>query len=238
MELGSMRLRCCPQAPPNKIKPLPRTISAGARRLCSRRRRAGALLHVAAPDSRPLETVCADSTGQGTKPRDDDKFCLVEMEVRDCELDQYGLVSSDVYVDYLENGRQHCNMGCASASRSIITSPISFLFLLGSYLAREVFASRLGIGRDSIARTGNALALSEQKLNYYTPLKRGARFVVMVRVVQIKGARMVLEHFVETLPPERKLVLEATATVVFLDKDYRPTRVFPEVASKMRLHFF
>jgi hypothetical protein len=196
MELGSMRLRCCPQAPPNKIKPLPRTISAGARRLCSRRRRAGALLHVAAPDSRPLETVCADSTGQGTKPRfsrppgssicvllslfsivddamyrDDDKFCLVEMEVRDCELDQYGLVSSDVYVDYLENGRQHCNMGCASASRSIITSPISFLFLLGSYLAREVFASRLGIGRDSIARTGNALALSEQKLNYYTPLK-------------------------------------------------------------------
>ncbi|XP_008646024.3 acyl-acyl carrier protein thioesterase ATL4, chloroplastic isoform X3 [Zea mays] len=232
MELGSMRLRCCPQAPPNKIKPLPRTISAGARRLCSRRRRAGALLHVAAPDSRPLETVCADSTGQGTKPRfsrppgssicvllslfsivddamyrDDDKFCLVEMEVRDCELDQYGLVSSDVYVDYLEN-------------------------------AREVFASRLGIGRDSIARTGNALALSEQKLNYYTPLKRGARFVVMVRVVQIKGARMVLEHFVETLPPERKLVLEATATVVFLDKDYRPTRVFPEVASKMRLHFF
>lgn len=148
-----MRLRCCPQAPPNKIKPLPRTISAGARRLCSRRRRrrAGALLHVAAPDSRPLETVCADSTGQGTQPRfsrppgssicvllslfrivddamyrDEDKFCLVEMEVRDCELDQYGLVSSDVYVDYLENGRQHYNMGCASASRSIITSPLFF----------------------------------------------------------------------------------------------------------------
>lgn len=36
-------------------------------------------------------------------------------------------------------------------------------------------------------------------------LQRGARFVVMVRVVQIKGVRMVLEHFVETLPPERKV---------------------------------
>jgi hypothetical protein len=35
-----------------------------------------------------------------------------------------------------------------------------------------------------------------------------------------------------------QLVLEATATVVFLNKDYRPTRVFPEVASKMLLHFF
>jgi len=35
-----------------------------------------------------------------------------------------------------------------------------------------------------------------------------------------------------------QLVLEATATVVFLNKDYRPTRVFLEVASKMLLHFF
>ena len=34
----------------------------------------------------------------------EDKFCLVEMEVRDCELDQYGLVSSAVYADYIENG--------------------------------------------------------------------------------------------------------------------------------------
>lgn len=208
MELGSMRLRCCPQAPPNKIKPLPRTISAGARRLCSsrRRRRAGALLHVAAPDSRPLETVCADSIGQGTKLRfsrpplvlfricvllslfticvllsvfrivddamyrDDDKFCLVEMEVRDCEIDQYGLVSSDVYVDYLENGRQHYIWVVLRLLHQLLLH-LFFFFLLGSYLAREVFASRLGIGRDSIARTGNALALSEQKLNYYTPLK-------------------------------------------------------------------
>lgn len=104
-------------------------------------------------------------------------------------------------------------------------------------MSREEIASRLGIGRDSIARTGNAMALSELNLNYFAPLKRGARFVVMVRVVQIKRARMVVEHFTETLP-ERKLVLEATATVVFLNKDYRPTRVFPEVASKMLLHFF
>ena len=35
----------------------------------------------------------------------------------------------------------------------------------------------------------------------------------------------------------RQLVLEATATVVCLNKDYRPTRVFPEVASKLRRFF-
>ena len=34
-----------------------------------------------------------------------------------------------------------------------------------------------------------------------------------------------------------QLVLEATATVVCLNKDYRPTRVFPEVASKLRRFF-
>ncbi|TVU28938.1 hypothetical protein EJB05_20476, partial [Eragrostis curvula] len=50
----------------------------------------------------------------------------------------------------------------------------------------------------------------------------------MMRIAQIKGVRMLIEYFIETLP-ERKLVLEATATAVCLDKDYRPTRVYPEM---------
>ncbi|OEL17738.1 Acyl-acyl carrier protein thioesterase ATL3, chloroplastic [Dichanthelium oligosanthes] len=206
MEL-SIRLRCC-QLPPNTNHPPPTATSFGAwprsshlavlrDRPCPRRARAP---RIAGPDSRPLETISANSTGQGTKLRGD-KFFAVEMTVRDCELDQFEVVNNAVYADYIEK-------------------------------AREEVASRLGIGRCSIASTGRAMALSELNLHYLAPLKRGARFVVMVRVVQIKGARMVVEHFVETLP-ERKLVLEATATVVCLNKDYRPTRVFPEL-----LHFF
>ncbi|KAG2660341.1 hypothetical protein PVAP13_1KG429900 [Panicum virgatum] len=203
MELG-VRLRSC-QPPPNTSQPPPPAISFGAWP-CPRRprpRHAGAP-RVAAPDSRPgpVETICADSVGQGTKG---DKFFTVEMTVRDCELDHYGVVNNAVYAAYIEK-------------------------------AREELACSLGISRCSIASTGNAMALSDLKLNYFAPLKRGARFVVMVRVVQIKGARMVVEHFIETLP-ERKLVLEATATVVCLNKDYRPTRVFPEVASKLRRFF-
>ncbi|PUZ76918.1 hypothetical protein GQ55_1G328600 [Panicum hallii var. hallii] len=211
MELG-VRLRSC-QPPPNTSQPPPTAISFGTwprsshlavlrGRPCPRPRRARAP-QVAAPDSRPLETIRADSVGQGTKLRGG-KFFPVEMTVRDCELDHYGVVNNAVYADYIEK-------------------------------AREEVASSLGISRCSIASTGNAMAVSDLKLNYLAPLKRGARFVVMVRV-EIKGARMLVEHFIETLP-ERKLVLEATATVVCLNKHYRPTRVFPEVASKV-LRFF
>lgn len=92
----------------------------------------------------------------------------------------------------------------------------------------------------------------------------------MVRVVGIRGVRMLMEHLIATLP-ERKvrtslavppvivvtrckhllkhtiesayiygrmqqLVLEAMATVVCLNEDYRPTRMFPEMANL--LHFF
>ncbi|CAN6252624.1 unnamed protein product [Urochloa humidicola] len=202
MEVG-MRVRCC-QLPPNTNQPPPPAISFGAwprsSHLAALRGRTWRI----ARESRPLQTICANSIGQGTKLRGN-KYFPVEMTVRDCEIDQYGVVNNAVYADYIEK-------------------------------AREEVASRLGFSRCSIASTGKAMALSELKLNYFTPLKRGARFVVKVRVVQIKGARMFVEHFVETLP-EHKLVLEATATVVCLNKDYRPTRVFPEVASKVLRYF-
>ncbi|OEL17735.1 hypothetical protein BAE44_0021242 [Dichanthelium oligosanthes] len=108
-------------------------------------------------------------------------------------------------------------------------------FVTASLTTREEIASRLGIGRCSIASTGRAMALSELNLHYFAPLKRGAKFVVMVRIVGIKGVRMLMEHLIDTLL-ERKLVLEAMATVVCLNKDYRPTRMFPEMANL--LHFF
>ncbi|CAN6245434.1 unnamed protein product [Urochloa humidicola] len=204
MEVG-MRVRCC-RLPPNTNQPPPPAINFGAwpcsSHLAARRGRTWRIA-VAVPESRPLETIGANSIGQGTKLRGNTYFS-VEMTVRDCEIDHYGVVNNAVYADYIEK-------------------------------AREELASRLGISRSSIASTGKAMALSELRLNYLAPLKRGARFVVKVRI-EIKGARMFVEHFVETLP-ERKVVMEATATAVCLNEDYRPTRVIPEVASKV-VRFF
>ncbi|KAF7027124.1 hypothetical protein CFC21_039196 [Triticum aestivum] len=102
--------------------------------------------------------------------------------------------------------------------------------------AREDLAASIGFSMASIARTGNAMALLELNLKYLKPLRRGAKFVVKVRIVQIKGARILVDHFIETLP-DHKLVLEATATIVCLNKDYRPTRVFPEMSSKLHQFF-
>ncbi|XP_044971881.1 acyl-acyl carrier protein thioesterase TE3, chloroplastic-like [Hordeum vulgare subsp. vulgare] len=101
---------------------------------------------------------------------------------------------------------------------------------------REEMAASIGFGMASIARTGNAMALLELNLKYFKPLLRGAKFVVKVRLVQIKGARIFVDHFIETLP-DHELVLEATATVICLNKDYRPTRVFPEMSSRLQQFF-
>ncbi|RLM49035.1 hypothetical protein C2845_PMPSC002142 [Panicum miliaceum] len=122
------------------------------------------------------------------------KFFELEMTVRDCELDQYGVVNNAVYAAYIETARQ------------------------------EMIAS-LGVCTASIARAGRAMALSELNIKYFAPLKRGAKFVVMVRVVGIKGVRMLMEHLIATLPERKQLVLEAMATVVCLNEDYRPTRM-------------
>ncbi|XP_015688868.2 acyl-acyl carrier protein thioesterase ATL4, chloroplastic-like [Oryza brachyantha] len=132
------------------------------------------------------------------------RFFELEMSVRDCELDQYGVVNNAVYASYVQR-------------------------------ARDELAAVLGVSACTIACTGNSMAVSEQNLKYLTPLKRGAKFVVKV-AMQVKGARIYAEQFIETLP-DHKLVLEATATIVCLNRECRPIRVFPDVSSKLLDYF-
>ncbi|GJN06770.1 hypothetical protein PR202_ga24526 [Eleusine coracana subsp. coracana] len=89
------------------------------------------------------------------------------------------------------------------------------------HIGRDLLLENLGIGVEYWAATGNAMAISELNLKYFTPL----------RPVQIKGLRMIIHHSIKTLP-DRKLVLDARGTIVFLDKGYRPTRVFSDVVAK------
>ncbi|TVT99988.1 hypothetical protein EJB05_54615 [Eragrostis curvula] len=105
--------------------------------------------------------------------------------------------------------------------------------IYASYIhrGRDVLLEYLGIGVGYWAATGNALAISELNLKYFAPLRSGDRFVVKMWPEKIKGVRLVIRHLIETLP-DGKLALDARATIVFLNKDYRPTRVFPEVAAK------
>ncbi|KAF7003112.1 hypothetical protein CFC21_018480 [Triticum aestivum] len=155
----------------------------------------------------PLQTVTTVNTNQDSTIRKD-KYFEVEMKVHDTELDKYGVVNNAIYSSYIRNGH-------------------------------DKLLESLGISVDSMVSKGSALALSEVHLKYIAPLRHcqsGDRFVVKVKLGQIKGVRLILEHTIETLP-DHKLVLEDKGTLVCLDKDYHPTRIFPEVSTKF-LQFF
>ncbi|XP_010646307.1 acyl-acyl carrier protein thioesterase TE3, chloroplastic isoform X2 [Vitis vinifera] len=163
-------------------------------------------------------------------------FLDVELKVRDYELDQYGVVNNAVYASYCQHGsRKSSHIQAKSPSLHTSQSLVVGKDRVASRHfgeGRHELLEKIGVNADAVARTGDALALSELTLKFLAPLRSGDRFVVKVRVSDSSAARLYFEHFIFKLPNEEP-ILEARATAVCLDKNYRPVRIPTEIRSKL-----
>ncbi|KAI7843981.1 hypothetical protein COHA_002519 [Chlorella ohadii] len=167
------------------------------------------------------------------------------MQARDYELDQFNVSKEGAALGW---------GGVQSTGVLVVNNAVYANYLQH---VRHEFLLHVGVSADTIARTGDALALSELHMRYIQPLRSGDRFRGTCRVSKATGVRLVFEQQIWRLPrkhrapaaasngggsggsaaeageEQEELVLTAEAVVVSLDKRYKPKRISPALRERL-----
>ncbi|KAL0430141.1 UNVERIFIED_CONTAM: Acyl-acyl carrier protein thioesterase ATL2, chloroplastic [Sesamum radiatum] len=85
---------------------------------------------------------------------------------------------------------------------------------------------------NEIAGSGYSLATTELSIKFIAPLRGGDRFLVRNKIAEWSKTRLFIEQSIVKLP-NKEPILEARATTVWLDKNYRPMRIPPEMVAEI-----
>jgi acyl-CoA thioesterase FadM len=170
--------------------------NSAARRATTRRRHALPLPPAAAAAAADADTPTPPSSSSSSSSW---SYVSPIHRVRDYELDAFQVVNNGVYAHLFQDAR---------------------------HLALEALAGR------SVAdflSAGVLMALSELIIRYKAPLRSGDYYVSRVAVADVRGTRVTLRQEVAAVDratgAELALAAEGSATVVFLNEQYRPARM-------------
>ncbi|KAL0430148.1 UNVERIFIED_CONTAM: Acyl-acyl carrier protein thioesterase ATL4, chloroplastic [Sesamum radiatum] len=85
---------------------------------------------------------------------------------------------------------------------------------------------------NEIASSGYSLAITDLSMKFIAPLRAGDRFLVKNKIAKWSKTRLFIQQSIVKLPIKEP-ILEARATIVWLDKNYRPMRIPPKMMAEI-----
>lgn len=185
--------------PRSSSAPSPRAFAAAALATARRRRPSPPPSAHPPSSSSPAAAPSSAPSSEGAALPDRWPYSTPVQRVRDYELDAYRVVNNGVYAHLFQDARH------LALERLCGTS-------VGDYLEMGVL-----------------MALSELVVRYRSPLRSGDAYVSRVGVLSVGGARVTLSQQVvrvdATSGEPLAVAADGSATVVFLDGEYRPARM-------------
>jgi acyl-CoA thioester hydrolase len=97
--------------------------------------------------------------------------------------------------------------------------------------ARTEFLALRGVNIKELIAQGAFFVVSHQELDYKAPAVCGDILDISTRVKEVSGVRINLEHKIKKT--DGVLVAEARTTLAFVNRDFRPKPIPPEMRGKI-----